>query len=85
MSIYKGSVGLSGGAEWNFSGSTCLVAEIGYYYGFVDVNRSKSITGDEEKNMTNFSSFNLLNFNPTGFSALPFKQNQILFKLSILF
>lgn len=85
LSLYKGSVGLSGGAEWNFSGSTCLVAEIGYYYGFVDVNRGKSITGDKEKNMTNFSSFNLDNFNPTGFSALPFKQNQILFKLSILF
>lgn len=31
--FYKGSVGISGGAEWNFTGSTCLVAEIGYYYG----------------------------------------------------
>ncbi len=88
LSLYKGSVGLSGGAEWNFSGSTCLVAELGYYYGFVDVNRGKSITGDEEKNMTNFAAFNLVNGNqtdPTDFSALPFKQNQILFKLSILF
>lgn len=34
MLFYKGSVGLAGGAEWNFSGATCLVAEIGYYYGF---------------------------------------------------
>lgn len=31
--FYKGSVGIAGGAEWNFTGSTCLVAEIGYYYG----------------------------------------------------
>ncbi len=31
--FYKGTVGIAGGAEWNFSGSTCLVAEIGYYYG----------------------------------------------------
>ncbi len=33
MVFYKGSVGIAGGAEWNFIGSTCLVAEIGYYYG----------------------------------------------------
>ncbi len=31
--FYKGSIGIAGGAEWNFSGSTCLVAELGYYYG----------------------------------------------------
>lgn len=31
--FYKGSVGVAGGAEWNFTGSTCLMAEIGYYYG----------------------------------------------------
>lgn len=31
--FYKGSVGIAGGAEWNFTGSTCLSAEIGYYYG----------------------------------------------------
>lgn len=31
--FYKGSVGISGGAEWNFTGNTCLVAEIGYFYG----------------------------------------------------
>lgn len=85
LSLYKGAVGISGGAEWNFSGSTCLVAELGYYYGFVDVNRGKAVAGDAEKNMTNFTSVNLLNFTPAGFSALPFKQNQLLFKVSILF
>lgn len=31
--FYKGTVGIAGGAEWNFTGSTCLMAEIGYYYG----------------------------------------------------
>lgn len=30
----KSAVGLSGGAEWNFTGGTSLVGEIGYYYGF---------------------------------------------------
>lgn len=31
--FYKGTIGIAGGAEWNFVGSTCLVAEIGFYYG----------------------------------------------------
>lgn len=31
--FYNGLVGISGGAEWNFIGSTSLVAEIGFYYG----------------------------------------------------
>lgn len=42
--FYKGTVGISGGAEWNFTGSTCLAAEIGYYYGITPLyyNRSNS-------------------------------------------
>lgn len=34
MFFFKSAAGIAGGAEWNFVGSTCLVAEIGYYYGF---------------------------------------------------
>lgn len=34
MLFFKSAAGIVGGAEWNFVGSTCLVAEIGYYYGF---------------------------------------------------
>lgn len=37
MSFYRGSVGLSGGAEYNITGSTTLVAEIGYFYGFSEM------------------------------------------------
>jgi len=33
MFFYQLSLGLSFGAEWNFIGSTCLVAEMSYYYG----------------------------------------------------
>ena len=33
MFFYKGAIGIAGGAEWNFSGSTSLVGELGYYYG----------------------------------------------------
>ena len=37
MFFFKSAVGLAGGAEWNFSGSTSLVAELGFYYGFTHV------------------------------------------------
>ena len=33
MFFYQASLGLSVGAEWNFVGSTSLVAEMSYYYG----------------------------------------------------
>lgn len=84
LSIYKGSVGISGGAEWNFSGSTCLVAEIGYYYGFVNISRGNSIVGDPEKNMTVFSTFDS-SLHPSAYNPLSLKQNQLLLKVSILF
>ncbi len=84
LSIYKGAVGISGGAEWNFSGSTCLVAELGYYYGFVNINRSDALTGDSEKNMAVFSNTGAL-LAPNIYTSIPAKQNQLMLKVSILF
>lgn len=82
LALYKGAVGLSGGVEWNFSGTTSLVAEIGYYYGFLNVSRGNSITGDKEKNM---SVFTTTLPSPSGYSPLSLKQNQLMLKISILF
>ena len=84
LSIYKGSVGMSGGAEWNFSGSTCLVAELGYYYGFVDISRGNAIVGDPEKNMSVFTTFDS-SLHPSAYNPLSLKQNQLLLKVSLLF
>jgi len=84
LSIYKGSVGISGGAEWNFSGSTCLLAELGYYYGFVNISRGNSIIGDPEKNMSVFTTFDS-SLPPSAYNPLSLKQNQLLLKVSILF
>ncbi len=84
LSIYKGAVGMSGGAEWNFSGTTCLVAEIGYYYGFVNINRSDAISGDSEKNMAVFSNSGAV-LAPNIYTSIPAKQNQLMLKVSILF
>lgn len=84
LSIYKGAVGLSGGVEWNFSGTTCLVAELGYYYGFINVNRGSSIMGDSEKNMSVFTTYDA-SLHPALYSPLSLKQNQLMLKVSILF
>jgi hypothetical protein len=36
--FYNANVGISAGVEWNFSGSTCLVAELCYNYGFMPLH-----------------------------------------------
>lgn len=78
--FYKGSVGLAGGAEWNFSGSTCLLAEIGYYYGFTPLYYSSK----EDKRSLYTSGLN----NGTGsnnFFNNAATQSQLMLKISILF
>ncbi len=69
----KSSVGLAGGAEWNFVGSTSLVAEIGYYYGFVPLYYNKK---SEDRYLYTPTDGNINN------NA---KQSQLMFKVSILF
>tara|TARA_B110000037_G_C17039191_1_gene472937 strand:- start:825 stop:1295 length:471 start_codon:yes stop_codon:yes gene_type:complete len=80
--IYNGSVGISAGAEWNFVGSTCLVLEAGYYYGitpfFLDRNKNEKQTmyniGDE-----------MISPPTKNYYSASARQNQLVFKLSILF
>ena len=69
----KSSVGLAGGAEWNFVGSTCLALEVGYYYGFVPLYYNKK---SEDRYLYTFLDGNINN---------KAKQSQLMFKLSILF
>jgi hypothetical protein len=83
LAFYKGAIGISGGTEWNFSGTTSLVFELGYYYGFLNISRGSALTGDEEKNMSVISGFN--NNQPIKYTSLPAKQDQLLLKVSILF
>lgn len=80
MFFFKSSVGLSGGAEWNFSGSTSLVAEIGFYYGFTPLHL--------DKNDGNTTLFTAAGVNGTA-NDIHFSnqatQQQLQFKVSILF
>lgn len=73
MVFLKSAVGLAGGAEWNFVGSTCLVAELGYYYGFVPLYFDKDF---DKRYLRTSSGENINN------SA---RQSQLMLKVSILF
>ena len=77
----RSSVGLAGGVEWNFTGSTVLVGEIGFYYAFTNNHSSKSVGGDTERN------YHLYQNKPTGQEYTPLKSNQmqLLFKAAVLF
>lgn len=92
--FFKSAVGICGGAEWNFTGSTCLVAEIGYYYGFTPLYYNRQTTPDSDATAENpykgvnasYISSGINNgigndiiFNNTA------TQSQLQFKVSILF
>ncbi len=75
--IFNSNIGFSGGAEWNFAGTTVLKAELGYYYGFVPLFLDRS---DDKKTMFILDS----NLNKVYFSNKS-TQNQVVLKFSILF
>lgn len=80
MFFLKSTVGLAGGAEWNFSGTTCLVAELGFYYGFTPLHNGEALAGsDKQRNMT------LYNESKNSYTTLSAKQSQLMLKVSILF
>jgi hypothetical protein len=76
MFFYKGSIGLSAGAEWKFLETTSLVAEVGYFYGITPLHL--------ERKEANRTLYTLDNGTRTYFSNKA-NQNQLLFKVSILF
>ncbi|HLP55645.1 MAG TPA: outer membrane beta-barrel protein [Fluviicola sp.] len=82
MFFMRSTIGLAAGAEWNFTGSTSLFAELGFYYGLTPVHFGEAIGGDDkERDMTMFQRINGANDYLT-FAA---KQKQIVLKIGILF
>jgi hypothetical protein len=75
--FYHGSIGMTAGAEWNFVGSTVLVAEAGYFYG---VNPLFLDRKSENKSLYAFDN----DLKPIYFSN-DAGLSQILLKVSILF
>jgi len=85
MNFFRSSVGIAGGAEWNFTGNTNLFAEVGFYYGFTNVHAGKALTGDDDKNMTLYQ-YDKTTAPPTqDFLTLGATQKQIVLKIGILF
>lgn len=80
MFFFKSAVGLAAGAEWNFTGTTCLVAEVGYYYGFTPLHSNRK----DEKTFLYTSGVNNGTGNDLKFSNAA-KQGQLMFKVSVLF
>lgn len=84
LSLYKGTIAFSAGAEWNFTGSTCLVGEIGYYYGFSEIHQQTALTGDDSKNMTLYNG-PYADKDAREYFTPSSRQGQLLVKVSILF
>lgn len=83
---YKGAIGLAGGVEWNFTGTTSLCAELGYYYGFTNIHIQSSLTGDDDKNKHLFTYSNPQDLSSNkDYKAYSAKQGQLQLKVSILF
>lgn len=78
--FFKTAVGISGGAEWNFTGSTSLMAELGFYYGVTPLH----LTTNEE-NMTLFTSGANNGSGNDIYFANKATQAQLMFKVAILF
>lgn len=88
--VFRSSIGIAGGAMWNFSGSTTLVGEIGYYYGLTPIHSGKALFGkDDEKNLSLFSKNNSSNPFNNGNTRTYYQpkatQGQLVLKVSILF
>ena len=79
--FFNPTLGFSGGAEWNFAGSSVIMAEIGYYYGFVPLFLDRT---DNQKSSLFTSGLNNGVGNDVYFSNKS-TQNQLVLKFSILF
>jgi hypothetical protein len=82
LAAYSGSIGISTGTEWNYSGSSTIQFEIGYYYGISNLQREDALFGDDDKNKSLFS------IDKNGkqiYETFKSTRNQFSFKISFLF
>lgn len=82
----RSSIGLAAGAEWNFTGSTSVFAELGFYYGFTPVHNGEAIGGDDkDRNMTLYQFTAADGTITQDYVNLSAKQKQVVLKIGILF
>lgn len=86
IKFLKMNAGVSGGVMWNFSGSTMLVAELGYYFGLTQIHMGERLTGDDKKR-----SYTLIDAGKDNslenykWAAPAAKQSQLLLKFTLFF
>jgi hypothetical protein len=82
LAIYSGTIGISAGTEWNYSGSSTMLFELGYYYGISNLFRGDALYGDKDKNKTLYT---LDQNNTISYQTIKATRNQIAFKISFMF
>lgn len=80
--FYKGAIGIAAGAEWNFSGTTSLVGELGYYYGLTPLYWERDTDNNKLSLFT--SGFNSSKGDDV-YHPIKARQSQLMMKISILF
>ncbi len=81
IAFYSGSIGITGGTEWNYSGSSTIQFELGYFYGITNLQRNDAIIGDVDKYKTLYIKEN----NNTIYKTFNSTRNQLSLKISFLF
>src|SRR5690554_2574096 len=85
MAVYKGSIGIAGGVEYNITGTTVLVAELGYYYGFSEIFQQEgTLFGDDEKSLSLYQ-YKIDDPSLKKYYSPSLKQGQLLLKVAVLF
>lgn len=84
--VFKINAGVAGGFMWNFSGTTMLAAELGYFFGLTQIHMNERVLGSDPKR-----DFTLLDLgkdqtlSSRKYAAPAAKQGQILIKLTLFF
>ena len=81
MFFYRGSVGFTGGAEWNFTGSTSLLAEIGFFYGITPIHWDNK---EDNRTLFNYGT-NLISPPEHNYFSNKSNLNQLILKVALLF
>jgi hypothetical protein len=86
IKFLKINAGVSGGAMWNFSGTTMLVAELGYFFGLSQIHQAEKLTGaDKQRDYTLIDAGKDKTLSNMVYSVPQAKQGQILLKFTIFF
>lgn len=85
IKFLKINAGVAGGVMWNFSGTTMLVGEIGYFFGLSQIHAGERISGDKKRSYTLIDAGKDVTLSDYKWAAPAAKQGQILIKMTLFF